>query len=315
MDLRAIGRAVRRQFPIVLLIAIVTVVVAMSAAKDVQSEYEGRASLLFVSSPAALDMQGKPITVNPFGLAGNGELVASSTVLALSRNPAFAEQLRSNGASGDVKFRRTSDAILEVRAQASTPAAALGTLATAVTMVSDQFASTQASAGAPLGSYMKIETIATTDHAREIKGSALKSVGAVALVGIVVAIAAALALDAVAPNGFRSGVRWVVRSGRSVAGRLTLAPASAGPRSPSVAPRSPPGVPDDAPPPPMGASRETAPAERPPGVGPASTTAGNGNRQTRRQAARAANRIARRDPVARRTNDGDGASRPGSRSA
>src|SRR4051794_20889243 len=80
MDLRAIGRAMLRQFPIVFLVAVATVIAALTAAKDTQSRYEGRESLLFVSSPSAYDDQGRPITVNPFNLSGNGERVASSAV-------------------------------------------------------------------------------------------------------------------------------------------------------------------------------------------------------------------------------------------
>jgi len=301
---------VRRQFPVVLLIAIVTVYVAMTSAKDTQSQYEGRASLLFVSSPQGLDNQGKPITVNPFNLAGTAEQFASSAVLALTRSPGFADQLRANGASGDVKFRRSADAVLNVTSSAKTPAAALDTLNTSVRLVSDQLAASQASAGAPAGSYMKIETIASTDHAREIKGSPIKSVGAIAVVGIAVAIAAALALDAIAPNGFRSSLRWVVRSGRGVAGRVTLAPSGAGAGALSGPPRSPPIEPDAAPAPPSAATRDAPSASA-----SASASTGDGNRQMRREAARAANRISRRDSAPRRPNDGDGASRPASRPA
>ena len=236
----------RRQFPIVFVIAAVTVFVALSAAKDTQSRYEGRASLLFVSSPQTVDGQGKPITVNPFSLAGVGEQMASSAVLALSRSPGFHDQLRLNGARGDVKFRRTADAILEVKSSAKTPVAALETLDAAVKLASDQLSASQTSAGAPLGSYMKVETIASTDRAREIVGSPMKSVGAIAVVGIVAAVAAAVALDSVAPHGIRSAVRGVTRGIRRLGGLLRLpqpgrgasAPRPGGSASPSIPPTS-----------------------------------------------------------------------------
>src|SRR3954449_3903039 len=86
MDLRAIGRAMRRQFPIVFIIAAVTVYVAITASHDTQSRYEGRASLLFVSAPSGYDLQGRPITLNPLSLSGNGERVASAAVLAMSKS-------------------------------------------------------------------------------------------------------------------------------------------------------------------------------------------------------------------------------------
>jgi len=251
----------RRQFPVVFVIAVATVFVALSAAKDTQSRYEGRASLLFVSAPAGYDQQGRPITVNPFNISGNGERVASSVVLAMSKSPAFEERLRSRGAFGDVKFRRRSDSILDLKTSAKTPAGALETLSTAVTVVSDQLASSQAAAGAPLGTYMKIETLASTDRAREIAGTPIKSVGAIAVVGIVVAVAAAAALDSVAPHGVRSSARWVTRGFRRLGGVLSLPPAGRG--SPASRPNggaSPPAPPAPAPARPATAATPTTPA-------------------------------------------------------
>ena len=351
MDLRAISRAVCRQFPVVFIIGVITVMVALSAAKDTETRYEGRASLLFVSSPAGYDLQGKPITLNPLNLSGNGERVASSVVLAMSKSPAFEEQLLASGASGTVKFRRTADAILDVKATADTPAAALGTLNTAVTLVSNQLAASQASAGAPLGTYLKINTLASTDHAREIVGSPIKSVGAIAVVGIVLAIAAAMALDAVAPHGIRSGVRLGTRGVRGVTrgvGRLGRAlklpppvprsPAERrnGPAAPSVpqpasnptsasapAPASPAPVPSahaaSAPSPssvPTSAPSKPAPsAPTPSAPAPAPAASAStpgptgGNRQMRRQAARAATRARERAPAPRSSHEGDGAPR------
>jgi len=350
MDLRAISRAVCRQFPVVFIIGVITVMVALSAAKDTETRYEGRASLLFVSSPAGYDLQGKPITLNPLNLSGNGERVASSVVLAMSKSPAFEEQLLASGASGTVKFRRTADAILDVKATADTPAAALGTLNTAVTLVSNQLAASQASAGAPLGTYLKINTLASTDHAREIVGSPIKSVGAIAVVGIVLAIAAAMALDAVAPHGIRSGVRLVTRGVRWVTrgvgrlGRALKLPPSVpgspaerrnGPAAPSVPQPASNPTSASAPAPPAPApsaqaasapspsssvptSAPSRPAPSAPGTSaPAPAPAASastpgptgGNRQMRRQAARAATRARERAPAPRSSHEGDGAPR------
>src|SRR3954471_260492 len=160
MDLRAIGRAMRRQFLIVFLIAVATVIVARTAAEDTQTRYEGRASLLFVSSPSAYDQQGHAINVNPLSLSGNAERVASAVVLAMSKSPGFKDQLRAAGAHGDVKLRRTADAILEVKTSAKTPTAALGSPNTAVPLAGDQLNASQAASGAPIGTYLKIETVA-----------------------------------------------------------------------------------------------------------------------------------------------------------
>ena len=340
MDLRAIARAMLRQFPVVLLVAVVTFIVASSAAEDTQSRYEGRSSLLFVSAPNGLDLQGRPITVNPLSLSGNGERVASAAVLALSKSPAFEEQLRSAGATGDVKFRRTADAILDVKSSAKTPVAALNTLNTAVFLVASQLNASQAASGAPPGTFLKIETLATTDRAREIEGSPLKSIGAIVVVGIVVAAAAATALDTVAPNGFRSGARWVTRTVRDVgrrgapaAGHASTAPQPRPTASPppSAAPPPAPPVSAPAPPAPAPASAPSAPARSPaptaaaPAPSAASTAAAPApsaptpsastaapnaaNRQMRRQAAREASRTRGRPPAAGTTRDGSAAPR------
>jgi hypothetical protein len=299
MDLRAIARAMGRQLPVVLVIAVLTVIVASRAADDTQTRYEGEASLLFVSSPSAYDQQGKAIAVNPLNLSGNGERVASAAVLAMSKSPGFEDQLRANDASKDVKFRRVADAILELKARARTPERALATLTTAEKLVSDQLAASQAAAGAPLGTYLKIETLASTDRARAIESSPIKSVGAIVVVGIVLAVALAMALDAIAPHGFRSMLRGVVRAGQGIAGRLTFPVPGRGASVPRPSGPAPPATAGTAP------VTPSERAERAPG-GPAASaptpTPNNGNRQMRREAARAASRP--------RGSDAGGASRP-----
>jgi hypothetical protein len=314
MDLRAIVRAMGRQLPVVLVVAVLTVFVALRAADDTQTHYEGKASLLFVSSPSSYDQQGKAIAVNPLNLSGNGELVASAAVLAMSKSPGFEDQLRANGASTEVKFRRVADAILEVKAQAPTPTGALETLTVAQKLVSDQLAASQAAAGAPLGTYLKIETLASTDRARAIESSPMKSVGAIVVVGIVIAVALAMALDAIAPHGFRSMVRGVVGLGRGVVGlgrgvfgRLALPDPSRGASIPRPGPPAPPPA---APPPtrvePVAPAEPVATPERaeraPGGPGTPVPVPNTGNRQTRREAARAASRP--------RGSDAGGPSRP-----
>ena len=138
MDLRGIGRALRRQWALALVIAIVTVGVAVWSVGRVETKYQGQASLLFVSSPQSVDNQGKPITVNPFSLSGNAERVASSAVLALSRSPGFVDTMFEAGAPGTVKFRRTSDSILDAKSSAATPDGAIGSLDAAMTLVREQ---------------------------------------------------------------------------------------------------------------------------------------------------------------------------------
>ena len=291
-----------RQLPVVLVIAFLTVWVALRAADDTTTRYEGKASLLFVSAPSSYDQQGKAIAVNPLNLSGNAERVGSAAVLAMSKSPAFHQQLRSSGAFGDVKFRRVADAILDVKSTAKTPVAALGTLNSAVTLVSSELAASQASAGAPPGTFMKIETLATSDHARAIESSPIKSVGAIVVVGIVVAIALAMALDAIAPHGFRSLLRGTVRGGvgvgrgvaglsRGIAGRLTLPDPGRAVSVPSGP--APPGTPPPAPAAPP--ERAEPRAERAPAGPSASAPAPNpgpnaANRQARREAARSASR-------------------------
>jgi len=312
MDLRAIARAMFRQLPVVLVIAVVTVIVASNASHDTQTRYEGKASLLFVSSPSSYDQTGKPIAVNPINLSGNAERVASAAVLAMTKSPNFKEQLRFSGANGDVKFKRSADAILDVKSSAGTPTSALGTLNTALILVNNGLATSQASAGAPLGTFMKIVTLASTDHARAIESSPIKSVGAIVVVGIVVAVALAMALDAIAPHGFRSMLRWFVRQGRGIVGRLTLpAPRSAAsvprpsgpapPASPPPGTQSPPGT-QPSPPAPVEPVAASERAERAPaGPGPTAPVPSTGNRQMRREAARASSRP--------RGSDAGGASR------
>jgi hypothetical protein len=276
MDLRGIGRALRRQWALALVIAIVTVGVAVWSVGRVETKYQGRASLLFVSSPLTADNQGDPISVNPFSLSGNAERVASSAMLALSRSPGFVDEIREAGAGGEVRFRRSSDAILDVKSTAVTPADAIGSLDTAVTIVREQLEAQQAAAGAPPGSYMKIETLAHSDQALALEGNPTRAVGAIVLVGVVVAIAAVVALDAAAPDALRRGGAGIRRGVRTLAG----GPKNQPPHPPYADPSN--GAPTRAPTP----SREPAQTREPAPVPPANRN-GIGNREARRRAARA----------------------------
>ena len=163
-----------------------------------------------------------------------------------------------------MKFRRSADAVLTVKAKAATPDGAVGTLDAAITHVREQLDAQQAAAGAPLGSFMQIETLAHSDHAQPLEGNPFRAVGAIVLVGVLVMVAVTVALDAIAPHGFRRMGARIRRTFRAGVGRLT--------------------VPQHAD---TGASK--GPLEPPPAPAPAppSTPVGaNGNREARRRAAR-----------------------------
>jgi capsular polysaccharide biosynthesis protein len=213
MDLRTASGVVRRHKKVVIFVVLLTAIAAVYVGKTIKPKYESKATWIFISSAETKDSEGKTVDVNPFTSLGNAEAAVSTAVYTVTQSDGWALRMHDAGATGTYEFTRISDVINELTVTDNSVAGAQKTLDTGLQLVKEELVHRQEAAGAPPGSLIGMDILSKSATPAELTGSAKRAMGAVAAIGIVLAVSLAFLLDA----------EPVVRARRRMRSRFDLA--------------------------------------------------------------------------------------------
>lgn len=203
MDLWETLRIVARRWTVSLPLAILAVVAVVAIPDDVGQEYTSEASLVFIPPNVTLieDADGSPVLdpQNPFlrqsgAVAAMAQLVQLSVIGSDVRALVQADGLRSDYI---VEVDRSSP-IMRVEVTAGSPAVATGSVDYVVELIRQDLAERQDQVEAPDSERIAIQVISPTSPAQASTGAAMRLRLVVLVIGILLAVGAALFVEGAA---------------------------------------------------------------------------------------------------------------------
>jgi hypothetical protein len=236
MDLGTALRLTVRHWVVAGLVLALTAAVAVGAGSRIDTEYEARATIIFLSPSTGYDSNGKPFRVNPFARAGTAERLAASTVLTVAKTEAFQREMERLGALGDFSFTPTSEVTVDVVSRSADPAMTIKTSRIAVRLLQEELVQRQRLARAPEDTWISAAPLASPDEPAALTGSRIRTVAGIVVIGLVATVSAAILVDTLAGRRTR-GRRWW-RTSSAVDGETLVSATPILVAAPSVAPQS-----------------------------------------------------------------------------
>lgn len=209
MDLLQLARIVARRFYVFLPVAVLAVIVAVSASGRIEPEYSVSGSAVLVGPTEVGDASsGEAVQVNPY-LSFSSSLATTGQVLKLTvESPDARRQIQAEGFSRTYRvFVENRSPVITVSATSDDPEEAQQTVLRVIESMDADLASRQASANAPEKSKITMTILARPGNpAADDSGSSrvrLMIVGA----GLLGAVAAAVAYDTIVNARARAGDR------------------------------------------------------------------------------------------------------------
>lgn len=205
MDFGKILAAIRRFWPVVLAVLILTGIGVASVPSNIAPEYEASGTVILLSPSTEGDkVTGKVVAVNPWSRFGaSGEGVAGTALIELLESAPFEERIMANDAVEEYDVAPNpggNGAILDISVLASNGEAALDTYDLIVDRLVSELDSRQEAAGAPVEKRLRAELLTDPSEATELLGSQIRAMAAIGLLGAFAAVALAVALDTIRPR-------------------------------------------------------------------------------------------------------------------
>lgn len=215
MDLETILGALRRQWWASLLTLAVAAAAVIVVPRQISPEFQVSGDVILLS-PATLDGGA---SVNPWSRFGGAETGAAAALVTVLNGASTKERL----VVGDVKtvdvgINRSNGAIIGVSVLATSSEGALRGYQDVVAELDEQLRLRQAEAGAAVETWLRLDALTVPSRAEELPGSRTRAMAALAVVGVVAAICAAVVLDVTV------GARLAHRSRRRAARGRVLPP-------------------------------------------------------------------------------------------
>lgn len=205
MDFRRILAALRRFWPVVGCMLVLTMIGVVSVPSNVAPDYKASGTVLLLSPSTEGDKAtGKVVAVNPWSRFGaSGEGVAGTALIELLESRQFAELIMADDAVEEYEVAPNpggNGAILDISVLASNGEAALDTFHLIVDSLVAELDSRQEEAGAPVDKRLRAELLTDPAEATELRGSQMRAMLAIGVLGTFAAVAVVVALDTVRPK-------------------------------------------------------------------------------------------------------------------
>jgi hypothetical protein len=184
MDLLTALKILLRQWPVVLVGFLLTIVGVIQVGNMVDPTYEAKGTVLLKSPSAS----------NPYLEFPTGLEVTADALVVYMQSPAGGKEMEAAGATADYSLERTNGPIVDITANGGTQDEATSTIDTIVvglTAKLDDYQST-----APPDQRIAVDVI-TQPTAKAKLGSRIRAEAAIGAIGLAATVAAGLAVDAI----------------------------------------------------------------------------------------------------------------------
>ena len=202
MDFRRLFAAVKRFWLVVLGILVLTVLAVALVPSNISPDFEARGTALILSPSTVENTDtGEEIGINPWSRFGaSGEGVAATAMIEVLESKAFEQEVMADDAVKEFTVTPNpggNGAILDISVLASEASSALDGFDLIVDRLVQELDSRQEAAGAPVETRLKAEVLTKPAKATELRGSQTRAMLAIAVLGVIAAVAAAAALDTI----------------------------------------------------------------------------------------------------------------------
>lgn len=192
---------VRRQWRIVIAVVAVAGIAMVTLPGDVESAWRADGNVVLLSSATAESAAGGRVEVNPWSQFGNTQAIAASALVELMRSADVKQTIESDPAIvtyGVGINPNGSGAIIDLTVTAATAEKAMSAWADLASRVERNLRSLQRATGAPETTWLTLGSLTTPTKAEELPASNMRAIGAIGVLGLAAALAAALGADKVA---------------------------------------------------------------------------------------------------------------------
>ena len=202
MDFRRLFAAVKRFWLVVLGILVLTVLAVALVPSNISPDFEARGTALILSPSTVENTDtGEEIGINPWSRFGaSGEGVAATAMIEVLESKAFEQEVMADDAVKEFTVTPNpggNGAILDISVLASEASSALDGFDLIVDRLVQELDTRQEAAGAPVETRLKAEVLTKPAKATELRGSQTRAMLAIAVLGVIAAVAAAAALDTI----------------------------------------------------------------------------------------------------------------------
>lgn len=235
MDVETLLGAIRRYWAAVLAVLLMTLVAVVVVPSRITAEYEAEGAVVLLSPSTIQGNLGEEVNVNPWSRFGGAEAGAAAAIVAILGAGTVEKRLIEeypDVTSFVVSINPSNGAIIQLAVRAETAESALAAYDQAFDMLETELAARQRQSGAEEETWLQAQVLTQPDGAEEFPGSETRAMLAVAALGVVAAVSAAVMLDTVVTPRRRQ------RAGTTVAGAATQQVPAAPSRPSSSSPAS-----------------------------------------------------------------------------
>ncbi len=206
MDFRRVVGIVRHYWVAALGVLVLTAVAVLLVPRNVSPSFEATGSIILLTPSTVDGGNGEQVDVNPWSRFGGGaEGVASTAIIEVLTSKSTEAQVMADDAVQEytvVLNPGGNGAIIDISVTATNPEAAIGAYQLVSDLLVAELDDRQEQSGTPKSTWLRAQPLTTPTAAIELEGSEKRAMIAVAALGVVAAVALAVALDALAT--FRS---------------------------------------------------------------------------------------------------------------
>lgn len=200
MSLFDIIRAVRQHSVVVVLLLVASAVAAFGVYSQVPVYYQSDATMVVLLPNVERVVADQLVPVNPWaGLGAQSSQVAASALANIAGSEVFQSELADRGVTSDVAVEVAAlyggGVVLTLSAVSTTPTAANKDLVVVSAQLSEALRTRQLAAGAPKDTLLTAADLTTATTPTALATSAVKLVGVVFAIGLVVIAVVVLLLE------------------------------------------------------------------------------------------------------------------------
>lgn len=207
MDVETLLGAIRRYWAAVLAVLLMTLVAVVVVPSRITAEYEAEGAVVLLSPSTIQGNLGEEVNVNPWSRFGGAEAGAAAAIVAILGAGTVEKQLIEEFpdlTSFAVSINPSNGAIIQLAVRAGSGESALAAYDRAFAVLEAELATRQRQSGAEEETWLQAQVLTQPDGAEEFPGSETRAMLAVAALGVVAAVSAALMLDTVVTPRRRS---------------------------------------------------------------------------------------------------------------